>query len=186
MTRATLSAVLPEQMPAEIRAAWQTLQTLTGNAKFVEVFASSPVLLDFVMDKFYANIFFAGTVEARYKQLVRLKLSMMHGCLTCNLQNVPAALETGISRAQIDALDRCDSALFSDAEQALLQYTELLAIENQQQQVDNALLLRLQSHFTDAQICEIGLVAAVIGGLAKLSFVLDLVDQEPWCQFKAQ
>ena len=37
----------------------------------------------------------AGGVDQRYKQLVRLRLSLVHGCRTCNRQNVPGALAAG-------------------------------------------------------------------------------------------
>ena len=56
------------------------------------------------MQEFYAKVFFGGTVQQRYKQLARLKLSLIHGCRTCNKQNVPGAIEAGFTQAQIDAL----------------------------------------------------------------------------------
>ncbi len=61
-------------MPAEFHLAWDTLNGLTGDATFVEVFAQHPAMLDFVMNKFYGPVFFGGQVDNRYKQLARLKL----------------------------------------------------------------------------------------------------------------
>ena len=94
------------QLPEQFHLAWDTLNGLTGEPAFVEVFASNPAMLDFVMNRFYAGIFFGGNVDQRYKQLVRLKLSLLHGCRTCNKQNVPGALLAGITQAQVDAMDR--------------------------------------------------------------------------------
>ena len=67
--------------------AWDGLNGLTGEPTFIEVFAQAPELLDFVMTRFYGEIFFAGRVEQRYKQLARLRLSQIHGCATCNKQS---------------------------------------------------------------------------------------------------
>src|SRR5580698_11676592 len=105
-----------EQMAPEWRPACDMLQKLTGDAAFVEVFAQAPDLLDFVMRQFYAKVFFGGQVEQRYKQLARLKLSLVHGCRTCNKQNIPGALEAGFTPDQIDALQNDHLASFTAAE----------------------------------------------------------------------
>ena len=63
------------------------------------MFAQNPAMLDFVMNRSTAGVFFGGKVDQRYKQLARLKLSLLHGCRTCNKQNVPGALAAGITPA---------------------------------------------------------------------------------------
>jgi hypothetical protein len=45
------------------------------------------------------------------------------------------------------------------------------------------LLARLRAHFSEPEIHELGVVMAVISGMAKLSFVLELVEREPTCPF---
>jgi hypothetical protein len=45
---------------------------------------------------FYTGVFVGGKVVPRYKQLARLKLSMLHGSRTFNKQNIPGALAAGI------------------------------------------------------------------------------------------
>ncbi len=181
MSNTPLARVPAEQMSPQARAAWTQLNQLTGEPSFVEVFASAPHLLSFVMEDFYTRIFFQGQVPQRYKQLMRLKLSMVHGCRTCNLQNVPAAREAGISDAQIAAIDDYASGPFSAADKAVLAYAELVSVPNQSERMDDRLYAALKAHFDDPQICELGVVGAVISGLAKLSFVLDLVEQEDYC-----
>ena len=46
-----------------------------------------------------------------------------------------------------------------------------------------SLFAKLQAHFSEAQILELGTAMAVISGMAKLSFVLDLVEREGYCPF---
>jgi alkylhydroperoxidase family enzyme len=143
-----LARIPRDRLPADFHAAWDTLNALTGEPTFVEVFAAAPDVLDFVMNDFYARLFFGGNVDNRYKQLARLKLSLEHGCRTCNKQNVPGAREAGISEEQIEAITNYESGPFSDAD-----------------------------------ICELGTVMAVIAGMAKLSFVMRLVEKESYCPF---
>ena len=170
-------------LPERYVQAWETLDRLTGEPAFVEAFATAPHLLDFVMHEFYGKLFFGGVVEERYKQLGRLRLSLVHGCRTCNLQNVPGAMAAGFSAAQIDALHDYEHGPFSAADKAVLRFADQIVLTNMEGDLDPALHADLREHFSDAQICELGTVMSVIAGLAKLAFVLRLVEREPYCRF---
>jgi alkylhydroperoxidase family enzyme len=172
-----------DKLDEEFTLAWDTLNRLTGEPAFVEAFASAPELLRFVMGDFYAKIFFAGRVENKYKQLARLYLSMTHGCRTCNKQNVPGSLEAGVSKAQVDSILDFETGPFSDAEKAVLRYAAQMVLTNHDGVMTATIYDSLRRHFDDAQICELGVVMAVIGGMAKLAFVLDLVEKETYCEF---
>ena len=185
MSATPLSRLSPNDMPEELRQVWSTLKELTGDATFVEVFAQAPELLNFVMSQFYGDIFFGGRVDERYKQLARLRLSQIHGCRTCNKQNVPGARSSGFSDAQIAAMESPTDELFDEAELAVLEYAEQMALTNHDGRMSKDLYERLSRHFSDAEICELGTVMGVIGGMAKLSFVLDLVEREDYCVFAA-
>lgn len=185
MSDTLLGRMAPEAMPEELRQIRDTLNELTGEPTFVEVFAAAPELLDFVMGRFYGSIFFGGRVAERYKQLVRLRLSQIHGCRTCNKQNVPGAKASGFSDEQIAAMESPTAELFDEAELAVLEYAEQMALTNHDGKMSADLHERLSRHFSDADICELGTVMAVIGGMAKLSFVLDLVEREDYCVFAA-
>ena len=172
-----------DHMPAQWRPAYDMLGKLTGDATFVEVFAQAPDLLEFVMNQFYAKVFFGGQVEQRYKQLARLKLSLLHGCRTCNKQNVPGALEAGLTQAQIHSLENGRSEGFDAADLAVIDYAEQIALTNMEGRMTPGLFARLTACFSEAQILELGTAMAVISGMAKLSFVLNLVEREPYCPF---
>ncbi|MGI9245597.1 MAG: carboxymuconolactone decarboxylase family protein [Steroidobacteraceae bacterium] len=171
------------QLDPKFLPAWDTLNRLTGEPAFVEAFAANPSILDFVMNEFYARVFFGGNVEQRYKQLARLELSLLHGCRTCNKQNVPGALEAGITQAQVDAMLEFESGPFTEAEKAVLAYAREVALTNAEGRMTPELHARLSRHFSQADILELGVTMAVISGMAKLSFVLDLVEKEPYCPF---
>jgi alkylhydroperoxidase family enzyme len=172
-----------DHLAAPYQPAWDMLHKLTGEATFVEVFAQAPAMLDFVMQQFYAKVFFGGTVQQRYKQLARLKLSLIHGCRTCNKQNIPGAIGAGFTQAQIDALIAGDLEPFTPAERAVIDYAEQIALSNMDGQMSAALFDKLRAQFSEAQILELGTAMAVISGMAKLSFVLGLVERESYCPF---
>lgn len=186
MDATLLSRIPRDRLDPQWRPAWDKLNELTGSATFVEVFAQAPEALDLVMNRFYMGLFFGGQVSQRYKQLARLKLSLLHGCRTCNRQNIPGAREAGFTEEQIDALIAGNSTPFTGAEQAVIAYAEQVALTNMEGELTPALFAQLRKHFTEADILELGTVMAIISGMAKLSFVLNVVEKETYCPFDSR
>jgi alkylhydroperoxidase family enzyme len=185
MSQTLLTRIPRDKLDPQWHVAWDTLNQLTGSATFVEVFANAPQMLDFVMNRFYRPIFFGGNVAQRYKQLARLKLSLLHGCATCNRQNVPGALGAGFTPSQIDALVAGDDTPFTPAERAVIDYASQVALTNMEGEMTPALYSALRAHFSEADILELGTTMAIVSGMAKLSFVLNVVDKEGYCPFAA-
>jgi alkylhydroperoxidase family enzyme len=144
--------------------------------------ASAPELLNFAMVEFYQKIFFAGRVAERYKQLLRLRLSLAHGCRSCNLQNSAGVKAAGFDDGHIAAIEE-DRSIFSDAERDVLEFADQLVLTNSSGRLDRPLYDRLRRHFDDAEICELAVVGGFIGGMAKMAFVLDVVEKEDTCPF---
>jgi alkylhydroperoxidase family enzyme len=185
MADTPLSRIPRERLTLEWQGAWDMLNGLTGEPTFIEAMANAPELLNFAMVEFYQKIFFGGRVEQKYKQLLRLRLSLAHGCRSCNLQNRTGTREAGYSDAQIAAIEG-DRSAFDHAERAVLDFSDEMILTNAGGRLDEGLYRRLRGHFDDAQICELGVVAGFIGGMAKMAFVLDLVEREPTCPFVAE
>jgi alkylhydroperoxidase family enzyme len=183
MTETLMRRTERDQLAPQWQPAWDMLNGLTGSATFVEVFAQAPQVLEFVMGAFYQKLFFGGQVAQRYKQLARLRLSLLHGCQTCNRQNIPGALEAGFSPVQVGALARGEFSDFTAAERAVIDYASQVALTNMEGRLTPELHEALCAHFSEAEILELGTVMAVISGMAKLSFVLNLVDREDYCPF---
>lgn len=183
MSETLLTRTPRDRLDPKWHQAWDTLNGLTGTPEFVEVFAQNPEMLDFVMNRFYMPVFFGGQVHQRYKQLARLKLSLLHGCRTCNKQNVPGALAAGFTQAQVDALVDGNMSPFNDAERAVIDYAAQVALTNMDGNMTPELFRRLRAHFSEADILELGTAMAVISGMAKLSFVLNVVEKEAYCPF---
>ena len=185
MTDTILPKVAREDMPDDIGMAWDALNELTGDATFVEVFAKAPEVLNFAMGDFYQNLFFGGRVPERYKQLARLRLSMNHGCRTCNQQNLPGVVSVGYSQQQIDRMWEGDYSSFSEDEQAAMELADEIALNNKDGEYTVALHEKLKRHFSDEDILELSMCLGVIAGLVKLSFTLGLVQKETYCEFGA-
>lgn len=185
MTDTLLTRVAPEAMDDGARAAFEALHSLAGDATFVEVFAQAPELLNFAMVDFYQKLFFEGRVAEKYMQLGRLRLSMSHGCRTCNSQNLPSVAAIGYAEEQIEAMWAQDYAGFPDDEAAVMELADQIALDNRAGELTPDLLDKLKRHFSEPDILNLALCFGVIVGLVKMSFALGLVDKEPYCEFGA-
>lgn len=182
MADTPITRIPRDRLEPQWQGAWDMLDGLTGEPTFIEAMANAPELLNFAMVEFYQKIFFGGRVDEKYKQLVRLRLSLAHGCRSCNLQNRAGLKGIGYDDRHIQAIDG-DRSIFDPAERAVLDFADEMLLTNPGGQLDRALYDRLRRHFDDAQICELAVVAGFIGGMAKMAFVLDLVEREPTCPF---
>ena len=61
---------------------------------------------------------------------------------------------------------------------------ERLSMSNPNGILDPPLYSRLQEHFCDAEIIELGFVGSILTGIAKFLFAFDLVEKEEYCPFK--
>lgn len=176
-----LARIPRDELPAHLQPLWDAAMRDRDEAVFIEVAGNNPPLLDWYYNGFYAQIFNGGVVDNRIKQLARMKLSTVHGCAFCNRGNRLAALKAGVTQAQLDALDDVDGGPFDDAERAVLKLAEEMVLPNMAGYMRKDLYDALRAHFDDAQIFELGMVMAVLTGMAKMLFVFDLVSREDNC-----
>ena len=179
-----LSRVKSDNLPDDIRDAWDNSMLLRGDGTFFEVFAQHPELYRWYIEEFYGQIFRSGKVKNRYKQLLRLKLSTLHGCKFCNQGNRQDALDSGLSREQIESFEDPNLDLFTKADLAVMDLAKRLSMSNPNGILDPPLYSRLQEHFCDAEIIELGFVGSILTGIAKFLFAFDLVEKEEYCPFK--
>ncbi|MEM9049345.1 MAG: carboxymuconolactone decarboxylase family protein [Pseudomonadota bacterium] len=170
-----------DELPQAMRPLWDRAIRDRDEAVFIEAAGNAPEILDWYYNSFYAQVFYGGRVERRIKELARLKLSTRHGCAFCNRGNSKAALEAGVTQAQIDALDDSNAAVFDARERAVLLLCEEMALPNMAGSLDAPLYRALSDHFDDGQIFELGVCLAVLTGMAKFLFVFDLVSREASC-----
>lgn len=183
MTDTLMHRVPEADLSDALKAARAGALALTGDASIIEVFANSEKVCDFFFNHFYQGLFFKGDVALRYKELMRLRLSKTHGCWFCNRNNEAGAKAAGFTDAQIQAIGGDAQAEFTGAESAVLALADELALTNMGGSLTPDLYAALKAHFTDGEIVELAMVGAVLGGLNKMAFVLNLVERETWCPF---
>ena len=160
----TLMRRIPEsQMTDALKAARAGALALTGDATITEVFANSEKVCDFFFNQFYQGLFFNGDVPLR--------------------NNEAGAKAAGFTDAQIQAIGGDAKADFTGAESAVLALADELVLTNMGGSLTPDLYAALKAHFSDGDIVELSMVGAILGGLNKMAFVLNLVERETWCPF---
>ncbi|MEZ5459183.1 MAG: carboxymuconolactone decarboxylase family protein [Steroidobacteraceae bacterium] len=167
-----------------MRAAHERAMAARGDATFIDVAANAPHMFDWYA-RFYAEVFYGGRVPVRLKELVRLRLSTLHGCAFCNKGNRLDAARAGISEAQLRAIDDPTSAVWSEEERAVLDIAARMSLLQPGASLDAPLYGNLRRFLDDGQIFELGMTMAVLTGMAKFLFTFDLVEREEYCEFGA-
>jgi AhpD family alkylhydroperoxidase len=137
--------------------------------------------MEWYRDQFYAKLFYAGRVDVRTKELLRYRLSMTHGCAFCNKGNSVAARKAGVTQEQLDHVMNESHACFDRKDRSVLTLADQISMTNMSGALDRARYDALRAHFDDAQIFELGMVASLLTGMAKMLFVYDLVEREAHC-----
>ena len=180
-----LRRIPPAELEPDLAAAHRHSLLLRGDATFFEVFGNHPELYRWYTQSFYGDVFTGGRVERRIKELVRLRLSTVHGCRFCNQGNRVDALDAGLSDADIANVGDPSSPHWPAREAAALQLAEQMLLTNPSGRLDAELYADISAHFDDGEILELGLVLGVLTGMAKFLFAFDLVEKEDDCPFPA-
>jgi alkylhydroperoxidase family enzyme len=185
MADTPLKRIPRAQLPADLQPVWDLAQQRVGDPTAIEAWGSHPAMLDWYFNGFYKNVFYNADsrmlVDVRSKELLRIKLSKQHGCQFCNRWNSVDCLSVGITQAQIDNVLTPTSQHFDDKDLAVIQLADEMMLQNMTGQLTPALYSRLRKFYSDAQIVELGFVAAVLTGMAKYVFVFELVQREETC-----
>jgi AhpD family alkylhydroperoxidase len=177
-----LARVRRDELPPRLAEMWDAAMRDRDEAVLIEVGGNAPEIIEWYYDRFYGELFHQGRVEVRLKQLLRLKLSTLHGCAFCNRGNEKAALAAGVTAAQIAALGDAAASVFDARERAVLKLCEEMTLSNMEGHLSRALHAEFRAAgFEDGEVFELGVVAAVLTGMAKFLFVFDLVSREAVC-----
>lgn len=90
-------------------------------------------------------------------------------------------MRAGLTEEQLDQVMNEDAPCFDAKQRALLRLADQISLPNMHGELSAELYEQLHEHFDDGAIYELGVVAAVLTGMAKFLFVYDLVEREPTC-----
>lgn len=172
-----------EALPSDLQPLWDHSAALHGDTTFFEVMGNAPEATRWYMDQFYRQLFHSGRVDQKILELVRLRLANIHGCAFCNRSDRIAALSAGLSEAEVDAIADYRSGPFDERQKAALELADVMALTNAKGAVSQDLYDRMKQSFSDGELIELGLVMAVLVGMAKFIFAYDLVEKEDYCPF---
>ena len=123
---------------------------------FYRTMAHKPeVLRHFV--PFYGAIMGPGAVDRRVKELVYLAVSYANECPYCTAAHLASGRRAGISEDEMRAVQTEQDHNFAEPERAAIRYARELTREATGEETREALF----EHFTNEQIVEITLVAAL-------------------------
>lgn len=172
-----------EALDPKIQPLWDHSLKLHGDTTFFEVMGNAPEATDWYMGDFYKKLYQSGRLDPRIVELVRLRLANVHGCAFCNRSDRIAALAAGLSEAEVDAIGDYENGPFDERQKAVLALADVMVLTNPMGHVTPDLYARLKGSFTDAELVELGLIMAVLTGMAKFIFAYDLVEKEDSCPF---
>ena len=176
-----LSRVPREALPEWLQEAHDRSSEMHGDSIRIEVAGNAPEIMKWYWDDFYGRLFYTGRADVPSKELLRFRLSSTHGCAHCNRGNRVAALQAGLTEEQLDNVMNENAPCFDAKQRALLRLADQISLPNMHGELSADLYAQLREHFEDGAIYELGVVAAVLTGMAKFLFVYDLVEREPNC-----
>tara|TARA_Y100000590_G_scaffold460698_1_gene620577 strand:+ start:237 stop:797 length:561 start_codon:yes stop_codon:yes gene_type:complete len=181
MPNPVLKRIVKENMEPKIKDDYEVALQIRDDATFMEIAANAPEVYHWYKDSFYGKIFYGGRVETRIKELLRLRLSMTHGCAFCNKGNIVSAKKSGITDEQIRMIMKEEADCFDSKEKAILILADQIVLTNMNGNLNKPLYDKLSPFFNDAEIFELGITAGILTGMAKFLFVYDLVEKEANC-----
>lgn len=178
-----LARVPRDKLPPHLQTAWDNAQRLHGDTTFTEVFGNAPHVLDWYRQDFYQKLFYSGRIDRKIVELVRLRLANVHGCAFCNRSDRIAAKDAGVPQEQIDRLSDYETGPFSEKEKAALALADVMVLTNPKGHITKDIYARARKHLSDGEMVELGVIMAVLCGMAKMIFAYDLVEKEDTCPF---
>jgi alkylhydroperoxidase family enzyme len=114
----------------------------------------------------------AATLSPRLKELVRLRIAVLNGCVTCQSarlapDDIPEDQAVGVW-----AEDFAANPKYSDAERAAVEFAERMAVDHHN--IGDADIEALGEHFDDAEILELMMMAGQYIGFGRTLAILQL------------
>src|SRR5689334_3126404 len=144
--------------PEQEKILAQVTQKSGKIANIWKLWAHSPMTLETFMP-FYKTLMTKGSLDGKLRELAYVKTSDINGCLYCAGPHKAVGLKLGLTEQHFQQLDSYEtSSLFSNAEKAVLRYTEELT---RHVRTSDESLAELKKYLNEAQIVELTLTIGV-------------------------
>lgn len=118
----------------------------------------------------------AARLSPRMKELVRLRIAILNGCLTCQSARLAPESVSEDEAVGIWAEDFAADAGYTPAERAAVGFAERMAVDHHS--IGDAHIEALREHFDDAEILELMMMAGQYIGFGRTLAILQLETVE--------
>jgi uncharacterized peroxidase-related enzyme len=164
--------VEPEALPPYLKAIHDATPEENWLARnFARAFAPNPDLME-AYQAFYHpwHTGRAGVLEPRLKELIRLRIATLNGCVACKTARMAPKVVAEDEAAS--GVDNADAAGFTARERAAIHFAEKLALDHHNIGDDDVAAMR--KHFTDAEFLELAMMAGQYIGFGRVLATLQL------------
>jgi uncharacterized peroxidase-related enzyme len=142
-----------DELPPDLRqmvTRWAELED--GDPNFIRTLGNSPDMLRRFVP-FYSPMVRKGVIEHRTKELVRINIAFHNQCKYCMATRYGSGRRAGIDEPLVDQISDYERGSFTERERAALAYSDALVLDLPE--ISDAIVQRLRSAFTDAEILEL-------------------------------
>lgn len=164
--------VEPEALPPYLKAIYDaTPEENWVGRHFAQAFAPNAALVQ-AYQAFYTpwHTGGAGVLEPRLKELVRLRIATLNGCVLC--KTVRMAPNVVAEDEAASGVDDADNASFTARERAAIHFAEKMALDHHNIGDDDVAAMR--RHFTDAEFLELAMMTGQYIGFGRVLAMLQL------------
>jgi 4-carboxymuconolactone decarboxylase len=173
---ARVKLIQKEQAPPEIKELFQQIESNGARIiNFYKVLANSPHVARNAI-RLGNSLIGRTTLSPKLRELTIMRIAKLCDCEYEWVQHTPVALQSGVSRAQLDAIGSWkESNNFDEEERAILQYVDEVA---QNVKVADATFEALNKYLNEQNIVEVTLAIGWWGMLARLFVPLEVEVDE--------
>lgn len=143
----------------------------------VRIYAHRPELAEAYV-RFTGAMRQSSVLPRRLLEIVRLRVAFHNQCRSCMAIRYADAVDDGVTEDLVCSLEQPEEAPdLTDAERAALRFADLLATVHHD--IDDATIAHLRTHFSEAEVVELGMHVALCVGFGRLSMAWDMVDELP-------
>ena len=162
----------PEALPPYLKAIHDaTPEENWLGRNFARVFGPNPELVQ-AYQSFYQpwHVGGAGRLEPRLKELIRLRIATLNGCVLC--KTVRMAPDTVREDEAASGVDNADAADFTPRERAAIHFAEKMAVDHHN--IGDEDVAAMRRHFSDAEFLELAMMAGQYIGFGRVLAMLQL------------
>lgn len=167
-----LPLIEPEALPPYLKAMHDaTPEDNDLGRAFARVFGANEDLVKSYQQFYYPwHTGGAGLLEPRLKELVRLRIATLNGCVLC--KSVRMAPNVVREDEAASGVDNADDGEFTPRERAAIHFAEKMAVDHHN--IDDHDVAEMRKYFSDGEFLELSMMAGQYIGFGRVLAMLQL------------